>query len=220
MQTDPGEDYARGWVPFLDCKIYLDSHPLIPRLETEYWVELAIAEIRHRMSDLDIRCLDLFAGSGAIGVAVLKHLPQSRVDFGEIDAAHLPTILKNVRENGIDENRVRAVKTDVWQDISGTYDIVLANPPYLSPALRDRVQSSVLAHEPETALFAEENGLALIRRTAEGLRAHLAPGGTLYIEHEPEQSESIAKIASENGLAADTFPDQYGLARWSAVSVA
>lgn len=220
MQTDPEEDYARGWVPFLDCKIFLESHPLIPRVETEYWVEQAIGKIREKYGDAPTRCLDLFAGSGAIGVAVLKRLPKSRVDFGEIDAAHLPTIRKNIRSNDIDENRTRVIETDVWQNIPDRYDVILANPPYISPALRDRVQDSVLIHEPEKALFAEENGLALIRKTLEGLKAHLLPGGTLYIEHEPEQSEALAKIASENGLVAGTFPDQYGLARWSAVSVA
>ena len=88
-------DYVIGWKPFLDCKIFLDSHPLIPRAETEYWVEQAITEIQEsKKAGAGTRHLDLFAGSGAIGIAVLKHLPQVGVDFGEIDAAHPPTILQ------------------------------------------------------------------------------------------------------------------------------
>ena len=58
MLTDPNEDYERGFVPFLDQKIFLDSRPLIPRTETEYWVEKALREIPR---DKEVRGLDLFA---------------------------------------------------------------------------------------------------------------------------------------------------------------
>ena len=221
MQTDPTEDYERGWVPFLDCKIYLDSHPLIPRVETEYWVEQAIEEIRKsKGGNREIHCLDLFAGSGAIGVAILKHLPGARVDFGEIDAAHFPTISKSIRENDIDGTHTHIIETDVWSAIPDAYDFVFANPPYLSESRRDRIQDSVLVHEPEVALFAAEEGLALIRKTIEGVRTHLLPGGALYLEHDPEQSEPISKLALENNLMTKTRDDQFGVARWSAVSVA
>jgi release factor glutamine methyltransferase len=214
-------DYVIGWKPFLDCKIFLDSHPLIPRAETEYWVERAIAEIREsKKADASTRHLDLFAGSGAIGIAVLKHLPQVGVDFGEIDAAHPPTILKNIRENGIDESRASIIETDVWGNIQGTYDFVFANPPYLSQSRREKIQDSVLAYEPGVALFAAEDGLAIIRKTVEKLREHLSPAGALYLEHEPEQSDLISKLASENGLSAETRTDQFGLPRYSVISVA
>jgi release factor glutamine methyltransferase len=95
--------YLIGWAT-VSCgtKIYLDSRPLIPRPETEYWAKFAIDEIQKCKHP---RVLDLCAGSGCIGVAVLKAVPDSMVDFVEIDESHHETILKNVRENGIDENR-------------------------------------------------------------------------------------------------------------------
>lgn len=221
MQTDPQEDYARGWVPFLDCRIYLDSRPLIPRLETEYWVEEAIQECSANSGQGSaMKCLDLFAGSGAIGVAVLKHLPGSRVDFGEIDTEHFPTIKKNITENGVDETRARIIETDVWSMIPDRYDYVFANPPYLDESRRARIQDSVLAHEPASALFAEEGGFSLIRRTMEGLREHLLPGGILYIEHDPEQTSLLASLATSFGLVAETRTDQFGLDRFTVISVA
>lgn len=103
--------YLIGSVPFLDCTIYLDSHPLIPRTETEYWVEQAIAVIKSQSSSRDLELeteggpasslhiLDLCAGSGAIGVAVAKAEPSAHVTFAEIDPAHLPTIEKNIVAN-------------------------------------------------------------------------------------------------------------------------
>ena len=209
MQTDPEEDYARGHIPFLDCTIYLDSHPLIPRVETEYWVEQAIKETAGK------QILDLFAGSGAIGVAVLKHLPQTHVDFGEIDSTHLSTIQKNIKENGIDPSRARVIETDVFSGIDSTYDTILANSPYIAQSRRERVQGSVLMHEPSLALFAEEDGFALIRKTIEGAAAHLVLGGVLYIEHDPEQTGSIAQLARLGGFSAQTHKDQYGVLRFS-----
>ena len=224
MLTDPEEDYARGFVPFLDCTIYLDSRPLIPRVETEYWVECAIAETKMRMFQKIPygnfwNILDLFAGSGAIGVAVLKHLPNTRIDFGEIDAGHFPTIEKNIRENGIAEERTRVIETDVYSNMGGAYDAIFANPPYIAESRKDAVQDSVIAHEPARALFADEDGFALIRKTVLGAPEHLAPGGTLYIEHDPEQSEPLRALAAKHGFTAETRKDQYGVLRYSVLKL-
>lgn len=215
MKTDPVEDYARGFVPFLNCIIFLDSHPLIPRPETEFWVEKAIEEIKKRPAP---KVLDIFAGSGAVGVAVLKHIPDSYVDFGELNASHLPTISKNIRENGISDSRAHVIQTDVFSALPGTYDFVLANPPYIAEDAED-VEESVRAFEPHEALFAEDNGFALIEKTITGARRCLAPDGLLYIEHRPEQAGRIAETARENGLTAETLPDQYGVLRYSILRV-
>jgi release factor glutamine methyltransferase len=189
-------------------------------METEFWVEKAAEELRARRLTAP-RILDLFAGSGAIGVSVLARLPEARGDFGEIEARHLPLIEKNIRENGIDAARTRVFETDVWDRVpQGGYDAVFANPPYISEGLAERVQESVLLEEPREALFAEEDGFALLRKTIEGAGPHLAEGGVLYLEHEPEQAEKIRAGAGENGLSADVRKDQFGIPRWSALRVA
>ncbi|MBI3574016.1 HemK family protein methyltransferase [Candidatus Kaiserbacteria bacterium] len=212
-------DYVIGWKPFLDCKIFLDSRPLIPRTETEYWVEQAISEIRRERGAAALACLDLFAGSGAIGVAVLKHLPNARIDFGEIETTYFPTIKKNIDKNHIDQIRTSIIKTDVWSDISGTYDFIFANPPYLSKNRPERIQKSVLVHEPESALFAEEDGFLLIRKTIEGAVQHLKKGGMIYLEHEPEQGEAVRSLGHVCGFAVETRTDQYGMLRYSALKL-
>jgi release factor glutamine methyltransferase len=215
MLTDPQEDYAKGFVPFLDCTIFLDSHPLIPRPETEFWTEKAIGEIKKLPS---AHVLDLFAGSGAVGVAVLKHVPSAHVDFGEIAEAHLPVILKSIKENGIGEERSRVLQTDVYSAVEGRYDFILANPPYIARDADD-VDDSVRALEPHEALYADDGGFALIEKTIAGAKAHLAEKGALYIEHRPEQAERIGKSARQNGLKAESFPDQYGVIRYSVLRI-
>ncbi len=223
-RLDAGEPlaYVIGFVPFLDCKIFLDSRPLIPRTETEFWVEVVLGKLKAESSQLKaiqkpLRFLDLFAGSGCIGVAVLKHIQNAHVDFGEIDTHHFPTIEKNVRENGINEARTKIVHTDVWNGIDASYDYVFANPPYLSENRTERIEKSVLEHEPREALFADENGFALIRKLIEGADAHLTPEGALYIEHEPEHTEILKKYAEECGFRAETKKDQYGVFRYSII---
>lgn len=205
MITNPSEDYARGWVPFLGTTIRLDSRPLIPRVETEFWVEKAIAMIYH--SARPVRVLDLFAGSGCIGSAVLKHVPGATVDFGEIEPRHFPTIEKSLKENDIDPARARLIQTDVFSNIIDRYDFILANPPYLDIAIRN----PSLGEEPPEALYTEDAGFALIRKTLRGMKNHLNPWGELWVEHDPPQG---AKIPGRH------YKDQFGLIRYSVISVA
>lgn len=208
--NDEPEAYRIGHVPFLGTTIWLDSHPLIPRTETEWWVEKVLPEIKG-----SVRVLDLFAGSGCVGVAVLKHT-EAFVTFGEFDARHIPTIERNVRENA-NLSRAQIVQTDVWSRLSGTFDFVLANPPYLSQARIDRIEPSVLEHEPVGALFADDDGYALIEATLIGLQDHLAPKGQCWVEHEPEHAPRILVSAARLGLTATNNKDQYGILRYSVI---
>lgn len=205
--------YVIGWVPFLNTKIFLDSHPLIPRSETEFWVEKAIIDISKRKNP--VHALDLFAGSGCVGVAVLHHIPNSRVDFGELEARHVPTIQKNIATNNIDPTRAHVFETNVWSAVNDTYDVVLANPPYLAESRISRIEESVHTFEPSEALFADEDGFALLRGTIEDLASHLNPQGILYLEHEPEHAQLLKGVAKEHGFEAKSYQDQFKITRFS-----
>jgi release factor glutamine methyltransferase len=223
MLTDAHDDYTRGYVPFLDQTIYLDSKPLIPRTETEYWVENAIREILSkdpvRPNTPPRRILDLFAGSGCIGVALLAHIPDSVVTFGEKETRHHTTIRKNVTENGIDPARATVVETDVWRGVAGLFDYVFANPPYVSRE-RETLDETVMTHEPHEALFAENDGFFFIEETIKRIPQFFTQNGTAYIEHEPFHASRISDIASQNNLAIETHTDQYGVLRYSAFHMA
>lgn len=200
--------YIIGWVSFCGVKIYLDSHPLIPRPETEYWVHLAIEKIKNIKNP---KVLDLCTGSGCIGVSVLKAIPDAVVDFVEIDESHHATILKNIHENKIDEKRTQIFSGSLFENITDQYDVILTNPPYIDPALSDRIGESVLEHEPEIALFGGNGGMELIQEILAQVPHFLKLDGMLYIEHEPEQVDKITELLP--GIISEK--DQFGVVRYS-----
>ena len=205
--------YVIGWVNYFHAKIYLDSHPLIPRTETEFWMEKAIAEIRSRGSG-PVRVLDLCAGSGCIGLAVLVNVPNALVDLIEIDEAHHPTIQKNLGANGIGPERASVLGGDLFEGASGSYDFILSNPPYIDPAL-DRLEPSVRKYEPRKSLYGGVHGTELIFRILRDVRQFLVDDGVLYIEHEPEQAAAIRAVCAMYAFDAETMHDQYGKDRFT-----
>lgn len=211
LQSGEPLAYVIGHIPFMNTTIYLDSRPLIPRPETEWWTERAILEIQTRPAS---RILDLCAGSGAIGVAVLKAVPDAHVTFAEIDPRHHDTIGRNLRENEISEARATIVGGDLFERVEGRYDYILSNPPYIDPAL-DRTETSVSSFEPHTALYGGHEGCTFIEAIIKQGKQYLTDDGVLYIEHEPEQSLKIQELARAHGFHATTVTDQYDLERYS-----
>lgn len=209
-KTREPEAYRIGWVPFIHTEIYLDSKPLIPRTETEYWVDKAIKEIKESGIN-EPRVLDMCSGSGAIGVAVLKEVSDAFVDFVELDEKHHATIRKNVEMNNLDATRTQIFGGDLFENITDQYDFILSNPPYLDPKLQDRIQPTVALYEPELALYGGIGGLELIDRILEKVGKYLTPRGVLYLEHEPEHVEHLAK----HPLYQETYKDQFGRQRVS-----
>lgn len=214
--------YVIGWVPFLDTRIHLDSKPLIPRPETEYWTQEAIESLaRHTTPTLGLspteplQILDLCAGSGCIGVAVLQAIPQAQVTFAELDASHLPTIAHNCRAQAIDPARYTIVQSDCFRSLPTTsFDAILSNPPYIDRS-RNRVEPSVTQHEPALALNGGQHGLELIERIITESPAHLRTGGALWLEHEPEQAPAITELGHHHGFRVTTHRDQYEVPRYS-----
>ena len=200
--------YLIGHVPFLGATIHVDSQPLIPRPETEYWVENILEDIPPAA-----RVLDLCAGSGCIGVSVKKARPQASVDFAELEEKHHETIRKNI---GSDEGMIYG--GDLFENVTEKYDFILTNPPYIDPAL-DRAEEGVKKHEPHEALYGGARGMDYIEKIIVQAPHYLTDTGTLVIEHEPEQSEEIAALATKYGFLSNTKKDQYGALRYSTLQL-
>lgn len=212
--------YIIGQVPFLHCTITLNSRPLIPRTETEYWVEqaLKVIDAAEAAQETPVRILDLCAGSGAIGIAVAAATATTHITFGEIEARHLPTITENREHNHIDPKRTHIIASDLFANITGTYDFILTNPPYIDPSI-DRTEWSVKNFEPHTALYGGQAGMEIISRIIREAPGYLSAQGQLWMEHEPEQIPAITTLAGE-AFTMVTHPDQYKIPRFSILTMA
>ncbi|MDP2938715.1 MAG: class I SAM-dependent methyltransferase, partial [Candidatus Omnitrophota bacterium] len=142
MSNQPIE-YKRGYVNFLGCKIDLKFRPMIPRKETAFWLKRVIKEICKKGENFAF--LDVFSGSGCIGLAVLKNCSKRAKMgvFSEIDKGFVKQIKFNLKLNEIDPKKYKVVQSDIFKNITGRYGYIFANPPYVGLDNRHLVQESV-----------------------------------------------------------------------------
>ncbi|HNY35891.1 MAG TPA: HemK family protein methyltransferase [Candidatus Pacearchaeota archaeon] len=206
---DLPEDYKRGFKDFLGVRIDLSKKPLIPRDETEYWVNIAIEEIKE-----GAECLDLFAGSGCIGVSILKNIKNSFCDFGEKEDLFLEQIKISLDLNNINKERYDLIKTDVFSNIKKKYDYILANPPYVAEDRIDEVGEDVKMFEPSIALYGGDDGMEYIKIFLNEAIKYLKDNGIIYLEFDPEQKDSIEEIINGKYSRFEFLKDQFNKYRF------
>jgi HemK-like putative methylase len=204
-------------IKFLNCKIDLSKKVFEPRIETEFWVGKAIKEIKKSTetgSLLNVKVLDIFAGTGCIGIAVLKNIERTRVDFADISKEAIKQIRINLKLNGISKNQYKIYESNLFEKLKGKrYDVIFANPPYVAFDRIQEVQREVLKKEQEEALFAGRDGMFWIEKFLKQVKNHLKPGGVFYMEFDPLQKEKIEKIL-EKGFKFSFRKDQFQKFRW------
>lgn len=198
------DDYKRRFKEFLGVKVDLFFHPLIPREETEHWVKKAISEIKE-----GFQCLDLFAGSGCIGLAVLKNVPGCFCDFGEIKSLFLKGIEKSINFNGIERERCNLIETDVFSNIFKKYDYILSNPPYVAERRINEVGEDVKEFEPSIALYGGFDGMKYIERFLKEAPDYLKEKGVVFMEFDPEQKKRIEDIVKDKYSKFEFFKDEF-----------
>lgn len=211
-------DYIIGWTPFLDADIDLSKHPLIPRPETEYWVKHALEEIEAARGSRGaaFRALDIFAGSGCIGAAILKHFPKARVDFADIGFAMTEQIKINLRRNGV-MSHARVIRSDGFQNVKGRYDYIFANPPYVNAKDMQKLSRAAKSFEPKKALFGGKDGLFFIKKFLLEVLKFLEKGGIGYMEFGSGQKRAIEKLIQKDLRKIKFLKDQYG--KWRVARV-
>lgn len=210
--------YVIGWIPFLSLRIDLSSHPLIPRPETEWWTNELISHLHERFGDSPFRLLDLCAGSGAIGLSILKEFPSAHVSFGELIPEHCEQIRKNIELNHLDAARADIRASDLFESFPDeTWDIIATNPPYIPAAREAELDAGVTAFEPKEALFSGTDGLDLVRRIANEAPGHLTRNelpSELWMECDISNIKAAQKLCEEAGFRESTIrTDQYGRPR-------
>jgi len=205
--------YIIGNMPFLDTVIDLEYKPLIPRSETEFWVNDFINEIKLKKQDVDgFQILDIFSGSGCIGIGILKNLTNTKVDFSEINENYIKQIEKNLLLNNINNLRYNIFQSNIFNNIDKDlkYDVILANPPYISKDRKNEVQESVLMNEDHDALFVQDNGLYFLKQIIIEGKKFLKKNGQIWIEFDPWQVDLINIFLKKEDIENYVFwKDQY-----------
>lgn len=176
---------------FRDLELAVDERVLIPRPETEELVDLVLKE----NSKADLRVLDIGTGSGAIAISLKSARPDWQVTASDISQGALQLAEENSKLNQVS---LDFVESDVFGQITGTFDVIISNPPYIAYGDKDEVGLNVLASEPHLALFADEDGFAIYRQIIEGAGEHLSENGKLYFEIGYKQGDGLRALLSKH----------------------
>lgn len=182
--------YLIGYVDFYGYKINVNENVLIPRYETEYLVEKTI-NYSKKMFDSKLDILDLGTGSGAISIALGKKL-DSNVTGVDISDKALEVAKNNALQNNININ---FIKSDMLENVTGKYDIVISNPPYIDA--EEKIMDSVKKYEPHLALYAEDNGLYFYKNILSNIKPYLKEKFIIAFEIGWWQGKLIETIAKE-----------------------
>lgn len=189
--------YVLGEVAFRDLTLKVDARALIPRPETEELVELILGKLGDKRP---ARILDLGTGSGAIALALAAYFPDA-----ELIAADASTDALNLaRENAVLchlQNRVKFIQSDWFSQINGLFDLIVANPPYLSELEWKAAQPEVLAHEPRMALVAPSEGKEALLKIVKTALAYLGRGAFLALETGITHHLDLTKVSLAAGYS-------------------
>ncbi len=187
--------YLTGVQDFMGLEFAVREHVLIPRQDTEILVEEAMRELRDGM---DI--LDLCTGSGCVLISLLQYSNDCNGVGADLSQEALELAEENAKRLLSSDKRVRFVKSDLFENIDGMYDMIVSNPPYISGGQIESLMPEVKDHEPLSALDGGEDGLFFYRKITAGCRKFLRPGGMLFYEIGWDQANAVTEIMTAEGL--------------------
>jgi release factor glutamine methyltransferase len=197
-----GEPVARilGHKEFWGLKLQLSPETLVPRPDTETVVELALAMLRAApIPDTRLRVADIGTGSGAILLALLHELPEAFGIGTDVSIAALRTARRNAADLELAE-RAAFVACDYAASLSGPFDLIVSNPPYVRSTDIADLANEVRYHDPHLALDGGTDGLDAYRALIPQAARLLGPGGALVVEAGRGQSSDVEGLMTAAGL--------------------
>jgi release factor glutamine methyltransferase len=212
-----GEPVARilGEKEFWGLPLRLSSATLVPRPDTEAVVELALEMLRAGgRSDRPLRIADLGVGSGALLLALLSELPGAQGFGTDISEEALQTAAANAARTGL-AGRATFIACDYATGLTGDFDLIVSNPPYIRSADIGGLAPEVRNHDPLAALDGGADGLDAYRALIPQAAALLAPEGALVVEAGQGQTSDIEALMTAAGLTRECppKPDLAGILR-------
>jgi release factor glutamine methyltransferase len=186
--------YITGKAWFYKSFFSVNKSVLIPRSETEELVDLVL---KSNQKDSKIKILDIGTGSGCIALSIASYLPFATVEGIDISGEAILMCEKNKQDLNIGNasfNRVDFLNRDKYFE-GKKYDLIVSNPPYISYTEKHLIGKSTLDHEPEIALFPQnEDYLIFYRAIMQFAEDHLVAGGKIFCEINEFRSNEITQI--------------------------
>lgn len=200
--------YVLGDTEFWGYTIKVDERVLIPRPETEELAAMVVAAAK-----ANDRVLDLCTGSGALAIAIKKETEKAGkqvcVEGADISADALLLAQENAKSNGAE---IAFIQSDLFDNIEGTFDVIVSNPPYIPTSDLATLQREVRDFEPRLALDGGEDGLDFYRRIASAAHGRMNAGGTLFLEIGIGEAQAVS--AMFEGQKTSVMQDFNGIDRY------
>ncbi|MFP6855152.1 MAG: peptide chain release factor N(5)-glutamine methyltransferase, partial [Opitutales bacterium] len=189
--------YVLGNATFANLDLKVDARALIPRPETEEFLELIVNSLE-RFPD---RILDLGTGSGALALGLAQKFPASEVIAVDQSEDALALAKENAERNEL-LHRVTFISGDWFETVEGVFDLIVSNPPYLDDSEWMACEPEIRDHEPKNALVAElDDNAADVTRIMESALSRMLPGGLLALETGEDQHAILMEIAIKTGYS-------------------
>ena len=183
--------YILSETEFFGYPIKLNQNVLIPRFETELLCDYAMKEIRK-----ESKVLDLCTGSGCIAVAIAKE-KGAQVTASDISPEAIEVAKENARINGVS---VEFVESNLFAKVTGVFDVIVSNPPYIRSGDIAGLERIVRDFEPRLALDGGADGLDFYRAIARDFEKFLAPKGYLFLEVGYDQAKDVAALFGKRDI--------------------
>lgn len=198
-----------GHVSFYNVDLIVTPDVLIPRNETEELIEIVLKKIDNSRGK---RILDVGTGSGAIGIAIAHALPEAYVVAIDVHENALKIAKKNAERNSI--KNIEFLQSNWFVNVSGKFDVIVSNPPYLTQEEVDIAEPEVKYFDPISALVADNNGLGDIFQIIEQAKMHMTDCGFLAIETGISQHKRIKSFSRPFFSEFQSLKDLYGRDRF------
>ncbi|HEY3529625.1 MAG TPA: peptide chain release factor N(5)-glutamine methyltransferase [Nocardioides sp.] len=186
--------HLTGITHFRNVDLLVGPGVFVPRPETELLAGWAVEQVEGMDEPVIV---DLGTGSGAMAKAIAHEVPTARVHAVELDEGAHAWAARNLAGTGVELRH--GDLADAFDDLAGTVDVVVSNPPYIPHEAWESVEVEVRDHDPELALYATGDGLDVIRVVERRAALLLRPGGSVGVEHADVQGESAPAVFGAAG---------------------
>ena len=205
INEDTPLSHLVGFDYFYDRKFKVTKDVLSPRMETEELIYKVLEYIKKSKKD-SFRILDLCTGSGIIAITLKKEIVEKYTEIvaSDISEKALSIAIENANNNNAN---ITFIKSDLFDNISGKFDLIISNPPYISYKDKITIKDNVLNYDPHLALFAEEDGIYFYRKIIENAVHYLSKDGVIFFEIGYDQKEKIFELGKNNNFITTVYKD-------------